>query len=135
MHDCRHFRVVNLVAPKAILLVEDDPSVANSLRLLLTIERHQVVVVADGERALAEYEEGKYDLVITDLSMPGIDGLDLAGLIKARAPQQPVLLVTAHAETVSNNEKARLQYVDAMLAKPFSQEQLHEALKAVFPHS
>lgn len=124
---------MNLVAPKLILLVEDDPSVANSLCLLLTIDRHQVVVVGDGERALAKYEEGKYDLVITDFSMPGIDGLDLAGLIKARAPRQPVLLVTAHAETVSNNEKARLQYVDAMLAKPFSQQELHDALRAVFP--
>ena len=123
-----------MIFPKSILVVEDDQSVAESLRLLLTIDRHQVEVVDDGEKALAKYKEGKYDLVITDFAMPGIDGLDLAGLIKARAPQQPVLLVTAHAETVSNNEKGRLQYVDGLLAKPFAAPQLQEAIRAVFPY-
>jgi FixJ family two-component response regulator len=69
----------------------------------------------------------------TDFAMPGVDGLDLAGLIKALAPQQPVVLVTAHGETVLNTETARLERVDAMLAKPFSQQQLHETLRVVFP--
>jgi CheY-like chemotaxis protein len=122
------------IAPKSILVVEDDPSVADSLRLLLTIDRHYVDIVGDGEKALARYGEGKYDLVIVDFAMPGIDGLDLAGLIKARAPQQRILLVTAYAEMVSKNEKGRLQqYADALLAKPFGPQQLHEALRAVFP--
>src|SRR5262249_691692 len=124
--------ISHMISPKSILVVEDDPSVADSLRLLLTIDRHQVEVVNDGEKALARYDEGKYDLVITDFSMPGIDGLDLAGLIKARAPEQPVLLITAHGETVSSTEKARLERIDVMLAKPFSQQQLQEALRSVF---
>ena len=72
------------------------------------------------------------DLVITDFLMPGIDGLELARLIKAGTPQRPVLLITAHEETVSRREKARLQHVDAMLTKPFSHEQLLDALRAVF---
>ena len=121
------------IAPKSILVVEDDPSVADSLRLLLTIDRHYVEIVGDGEKALAKYEGGNYDLVIVDFAMPGMDGLDLAELIKARAPQQRVLLVTAYAEMVSNNEKGRLQYADALLAKPFGAPQLHDALRAVFP--
>jgi CheY-like chemotaxis protein len=122
-----------MISPKSILVVEDDPSVADSLRLLLSIDRHQVEVVDDGEKALARYQEGKYDLVITDFAMPGVDGLDLAGVIKARAPGQPVVLVTAYAETVSSSEKARLERVDAMLPKPFSQQQLHDTLRVVFP--
>jgi DNA-binding response OmpR family regulator len=121
-----------MILPKSILVVEDDPSVAEALRLLLTIDRHQIEVAGDGETTLAKYQEGKYDLVITDFSMPGIDGLDLAGLIRARAPQQLVLLVTAHAETVSSNEKGRLQYIDGMLAKPFAAPQLQEAIRTVF---
>ena len=123
--------ILQPIMPKSILVVEDDPSVADSLRLLLTIDRHYVEIVGDGEKALAKYGEGKYDLVIVDFAMPGIDGLDLAGLIKARAPQQRV--VTAYAETVSNNEKGRLEYADALLAKPFSQ--LQDALRAVFPEN
>jgi two-component system response regulator FlrC len=122
------------IAPKSILVVEDDPSVADALRLLLTIDRHRVEIVGDGEKALARCQVGKFDLVITDLVMPGIDGLDLAGLIKSGAPEQPVILITAHAETIATTEKARMQRVDALLAKPFSQEQLREALSTVFPY-
>jgi CheY-like chemotaxis protein len=91
-------------------------------------------VVDNGEKALAMCGDGKFDLVITDLLLPGIDGLDLAGLIKAGAPQQPVILITAHAGTVATTEKARLQRVDAVLAKPFSQEELQDALSTVFPY-
>jgi DNA-binding response OmpR family regulator len=50
-----------MMFPKSILVVEDDPSVAESLRLLLAIDRHQVEVVDDGEKAMAKYREGKYD--------------------------------------------------------------------------
>jgi two-component system response regulator FlrC len=124
---------MHTIAPKSILVVEDDRSVADSLSLLLRIDRHQVEVVFDGETALARYKEGKYDLVMTDFAMPGVDGLDLAGLIKARVPEQPVVLVTAYAETMLSSETARLERVDAMLPKPFSQQQLHDTLRVVFP--
>jgi CheY-like chemotaxis protein len=125
--------ITHMILPKSILVVEDDPSVADTLRLLLTIDRHQVEVVENGEKAMARYQEGKYDLVITDFSMGGVDGLDLAGLIKARAPEQPVVLVTAFGEAVLSGEVARLERVDAMLPKPFSQQQLNDTLKVVFP--
>src|SRR5215472_6186878 len=124
---------MDIIAPKSILVVEDDRSVAESLSLLLRIDRHQVEVVCDGETAMAMYEEGKYDLVMTDFAMPGVDGLDLAGLIKARAPEQPVVLVTAYGEAVLSGEVARLERVDAMLPKPFSQQQLNDTLRVVFP--
>ena len=124
---------MDTLAPKSILVVDDDPSVADALRLLLKVDGHKVEVAGNGETALAKYKVGNHDLVIAAFLMPGMDGLELARLIKALSPRQPILLVTAHFETVSNSEKARLQYVDALLAKPFSPEQLREAIRAAFP--
>jgi CheY-like chemotaxis protein len=124
---------LSTIAPKSILVVDDDPSVAKSLKVLLRVNKHQVEVANDGETALAKHEGGGHDLVITDFVMPGIDGLELARLIKARVPHQPILMITGYLEAVSNEEKARLQHVDGLLGKPFTQSQLHEALSAVFP--
>ena len=115
-------------------MVDDDPSVADALRLLLKIDGHEVEVASDGETALAKHKVGNHDLVIADFLMPGIDGLELARLIRARVPRQPILLITAHFETVSKREKARLQHVDALLEKPYSAKQLREALRAVLAH-
>ena len=113
--------------------MDDDPSVARALKVLLRVKKHQVEVACDGETALAKHEGGSHDLVITDFMMPGIDGLELARLIKARVPHQLVLLITGYLEAVSNEEKARLQHVDGLLGKPFSASQLHAALNVVFP--
>ena len=126
--------MMDTIAPKSILVVEDDPSVAKSLSLLLAIDKHQVEIVGDGKTALVRYKVGSHDLVIADFFMPGMDGLELARLIRADIPQQPIVLVTAHFETISSSEKARLQHVDALLEKPFSAQQLNEALRAVLPH-
>jgi CheY-like chemotaxis protein len=125
---------MKVLTPKSILVVDDEPSVASTLSLLLMIDKHQVEVAADGEQGLTKYKERKYDLVITDLLMPGIDGLELARLVKERNPQQPILLITGHMERVSNSGELRLQNIEALLGKPFSLLQLQEALRAVFPH-
>jgi CheY-like chemotaxis protein len=124
---------MNSLAPKSILVVDDEQLVADTLSLLLMIDRHRVQVAGDGETALAGYKEGRYDLVITDLMMPGIDGLELARLIKAQVPQQRILLVSGHLGAVSNRDKMQLQNIDGLLAKPFSPEQLRQAVRAVFP--
>jgi CheY-like chemotaxis protein len=126
---------VRTITPKSILVVEDDSAVAKALCLLLSCDRHQVEAVGDGEAAIARYDAGRrYDLVITDFAMPGIDGLELARILKERASEKPVLLLTAHVESVSSREKARLQYVDGMVGKPFTLEELNEVLVAMFPH-
>jgi len=106
--------------------------VANTLRMVLMVNRHRVEIVESGESAMALYAEGKYDLVITDFLMSGMDGLELARLIKERVPQQPIVVVTAHAETVSKDDRRRL-HIEAVLEKPFSVEQLQEVLAAIFP--
>jgi CheY-like chemotaxis protein len=120
------------IAPKSILVVDDEPSVVESLRLLLRIKRHQVEVAEDGEQALAMYAKGKYDLVITDCAMPEMNGVELARLIRERVPEQPILMITAYKETVTRYEKWQ-SCIDGMVAKPFSLEELQEALAKIFP--
>ena len=74
---------------KSILLVEDDPAVRESIRLLLSIDRHTVTEAANGREALHIFTGSRYDLVITDYLMPEMLGDELAQNIKNLAPTQP----------------------------------------------
>jgi CheY-like chemotaxis protein len=118
--------------PKRILVVEDELLVAETIRRLLVVGGHTAEIVHDGEQALALFEPGKYDLVITDFRLPNMDGLELAQAIKQRAPVLPIILITAHAEAIGKG-MGKVSNVDFLIGKPFSVEQLQAGLKAVFP--
>jgi CheY-like chemotaxis protein len=83
---------------KSILLVDDDPAVRASIKLLLSIDRHTVTEAADGHEALQLFTGSRYDLVIIDYRMPGMLGDELARNIKNLSPAQPILMVTAYLE-------------------------------------
>jgi CheY-like chemotaxis protein len=110
--------------------VDDEPIVAEALRRLLKAFNHQVEVAGDGESALELFGEGSFDLVITDYRMPGIDGLELAKLIRERAPQQPILMMTGHMEGLSR--AASQTSVDAVLPKPCKFEEFRDAFVRIF---
>src|SRR5581483_1123233 len=99
--------------------VDDEPAVADTIRMVLAFHGHNVEIADAAESALAVFEPGKYDLVITDLSLPKMDGFGLARAIKERAPTQPIILVTAYAESIQG-DKERLAKVDFLMGKPFS---------------
>jgi CheY-like chemotaxis protein len=119
------------ITPKQILVVDDQEMVAETIRMLLTISGHKVDVAKDGEEALAMFGAGKYDLVVTDLSLPRMDGFELAAAIKERSPAQPIILITAHAESIKA-DKERLSKVDFVMGKPFSVEQIREVIAKIF---
>ena len=77
-----------------ILVVDDDPGVRFALTEVLRERGHRVVTAASGHEALGKLEG--VDVVVTDLAMPGMDGLELVSRIAARSPDLPVVLVTAH---------------------------------------
>jgi len=77
-----------------ILVVEDNAAVRMAYRLLLKAAGHGVSEAADGDEAIAKLGVGVFDLVITDLWMPGIDGFQVIAEAKRRSPQTPVLAVT-----------------------------------------
>ena len=107
-----------------ILLVEDDPAVRQSIKLLLSIDRHEVTEAANGHEALQLFTGSRYDLVITDYLMPGMLGDELAQNIKAIAPAQPILMVTAYLEKLVDAGKP----ADAVLGKPLSIDNLRRAM-------
>jgi len=120
------------VAPKRILVVDDEPSVAQTMRLILKIDRHEVEVAEDGATALAMFEAGRHDLVITDFKMSNMDGLELARAIRVLCPGQPIILVTAYLEALQSNQ-ATLSDINTLLGKPFSTGALRAAVAALFP--
>jgi len=83
---------------KRILVVDDEPFVCDAVKMMLNFDGHVVQTASNAKEALAMFEEGKFDLVITDFAMPIMKGDELAAAIKARCPNQPVVMITAYAE-------------------------------------
>jgi two-component system cell cycle sensor histidine kinase/response regulator CckA len=110
--------------PHRILVVDDEPFVCDALKMLLEFDGHKVQTAHNAPDALAMYEPGKFDLVITDYSMPQMKGDELAVAIKERVPAQPVVMVTAYAEML----KLPIKGVDFVISKPFPLESLREAI-------
>jgi CheY-like chemotaxis protein len=109
---------------KRILLVEDDPGARESIKLLLSIDRHIVTEASGGEQALELLKGQSFDLVILDYFMPGMRGSQLALHIKEIAPALPTVMITAYVEKLSASEKP----VDAVIGKPFGIEVLRQAI-------
>ena len=120
------------VPPKRILIAEDDPIVAHTLRMALTVDGHSIDIAEDGGQALGMFEAGEHNLVITDFRMPNMDGLELAEAIKARSPTTPVILITAHLEMVKGTG-GKVSNVDVLLGKPCSIPELLGAMQKLFP--
>jgi CheY-like chemotaxis protein len=114
---------------KSILLVDDDPAVRESIKLLLSIDRHVVTEAASGHEALQLFTGSRYDYVITDYFMPEMLGEQLAQNIKSLAPGQPVLMITAYVEKLV---KAGT-HADAVLGKPLSVDDLRQAMAMAPP--
>ena len=112
------------VSGKNILLVEDDPSVRQSIKLLLHIDRHTVTEAANGREALQLFTGSRYDLVITDYLMPEMLGDKLAQELRNLTPSQPILMVTAYPEKLAVAGKP----ADGVLAKPFGLDELRQAV-------
>ena len=110
-----------------ILVVDDEPTVCRAIMLLLKHDGHTVQTAESGAAALALYEAGKFDLVITDYSMPDMKGDQLAALIKQHRPGQPIIMATAFADDLKSGGKLNGN-VDFLLNKPFSLEALRAAV-------
>ena len=112
------------VMGKRILLADDQPEVRELTKMLLGMDEHIVTEAANGREALALFQQERFDLVITDYTMPLMKGDELARNIKRLAPSEPVLMITGSA---SEPEGIRGS-VDAFLEKPFSFQDLRQAV-------
>src|SRR6266566_9786469 len=117
---------------RRILVVDDEPFVCDAVKMMLTFDGHVVETASNGRDALAIFEVGKFDLVITDFAMPNMKGDELAAAIKARSPKQPIVMITAYAEMLQSSGNP-LKGVDFIISKPFLLENLREAIARVTP--
>jgi DNA-binding response OmpR family regulator len=113
-----------------ILVVDDEALVGESIKLLLNHEGHKVCHVQSGEAALAELAQRKFDLVITDFLMPGMQGDELVASIRQLASAQPIIMVTAFLQEFKVFGQLAGQ-PDAVLLKPFSLTELCDAIDRV----
>jgi len=119
-------RLAVAVAVQTILLVDDDPGVRYALTEVLRDRGYRVIAVDSGPRALAALEG--VDVVVTDLSMPGMDGLELVSQISARVPALPVILLTAHGSD-SLVRIASSRGACCCLSKPFDIDEIARAVE------
>lgn len=113
-----------------ILLVDDEPGVRFALSEVLRDRGYHVLVASSGAEALKALASADIDIVVTDFSMPGMDGLELCTRITASAPRLPVLLLTAHG---SEQLRKRASSCGACgcLTKPFDIDEIAQEIEQV----
>src|SRR5512141_2120080 len=122
---------MSAMVPGEILLVDDDPDLLRLISLRLTSAGYRVRTADSGETALAALAVQRPAAVITDLRMPGIDGMQLFAAIHRQHPAMPVIILTAHG-TIPDAVTATQKGVFGFLTKPFdSQELLQKVAAAV----
>ncbi|HEX5137564.1 MAG TPA: HD domain-containing phosphohydrolase [Planctomycetota bacterium] len=116
-----------MVAPAKILVVDDEEQIAQLLAGILRSDGHDAEYVTDGEAALARLRDGGFDLMMTDLRMPKMDGMRLIREAKDIAPDVDALVMTAYATTDTAVGALRTGVTD-YLSKPFGLEQVRASI-------
>jgi DNA-binding response OmpR family regulator len=116
---------------KRILLVEDDRDISHLVKLHLEDEGYSVDVAADGSEGLAKAQGLGYDLVVLDLMLPGVDGLEICRRLRGETDYVPILMLTAKASEIDRIVGLELG-ADDYLTKPFSVRELVARVKAIF---
>lgn len=116
-------------AVRKVLVVDDDPVVAKSFDRVLSGKGYAVITAANGEEALNKLRSENYDVVFTDIKMPGMNGLEVAERVKASQPWLPVVIVTGYG-TDANEAQAEAAGVAGFLRKPLSPEMIESSARA-----
>ena len=114
-----------------VLIVDDESGMREFLSILLRKEGYAVSLADGAEKALDLLQRGEFDLVISDISMPGLSGIDVLRQTRAANPDIPVILITAYASTESAVEALKLGAYDYLL-KPFDVEELKNVVRNAF---
>src|SRR3972149_7884128 len=113
-----------------ILVVEDEPTIATGLRDDLELEGFTVEVADDGTAALSRILEGKFDLILLDLMLPGMDGLEVCRQARLKGDRTPVIMLTAKGQEVDKVVGLEVG-ADDYVTKPFSRRELLARIKAL----
>lgn len=123
------------IGPKRILYIDDEPLLRELVKSLLDLDLHTVHDAEDGTAGLAAFQRAKalgepYDIVITDLGMPGMDGREVARQLKAESPDTPVIMMTGWGLMMKSSGENH-EHIDAVVSKPARLHELREALARV----
>lgn len=114
-------------ALRKVLVVDDDPVVGKSFNRVLSQDKGYVVITAqNAAEALERLREQEYDVVFTDIKMPGMDGVELTERVKASRPWTPVVIITGYG-TTANEQRAKAAGVSDFMRKPLSPEMIEES--------
>lgn len=106
-----------------VLVVEDEEAVRDYVSRVLTMHGHTVLVANDGAQAVELMNDHHFDLLVSDIAMPMMDGISLALKVRATRPHVPIILMTGFA-----NERQRAHnlslLIEGLLSKPFTMDQL-----------
>ncbi|NQT82934.1 response regulator, partial [bacterium] len=121
-----------IVRKAIVLIVDDNREVTSTLRQMLESASHEVTAVTDGQKGISKYQESKFDIVITDIGMPGLSGWDVSKAIKAYDPDARIILITAWGAQL---DQARIKECGASIVihKPFEKNKILSAIKDLLP--
>jgi DNA-binding response OmpR family regulator len=120
-------RVVGDKVPRHILVMEDDLSVAKGLEMVLTEEGYDVSLAGTGSLALEAFKQKRYDLLVADLRLPDMNGMEVIKKVKAEKPDTEVVVITGYGTASTAVEAMKLGAHD-FLPKPFTEEQIKAAI-------
>jgi DNA-binding response OmpR family regulator len=118
-----------------VLVVDDDPVIVNLLQVNFEIEGYEVLTATAGESGLAQARSGNPDVIVLDVMMPGIDGIEVARRLRAddATSRIPIILLSAKAQ--SSDVQAGLAVADEYVTKPFEPLELLDRVAAVLAQS
>ena len=116
-----------MVATRRILVVDDEPMVATSCRRILAADGDEVETAGSGHEGLSLALSEHFDLVMADLKMPDLDGMELVRTLRKRRPETAIIIITGYGTVPSAVEAAKLGVSD-YIEKPFTPQQIREAV-------
>ncbi|HUO34084.1 MAG TPA: HD domain-containing phosphohydrolase [Candidatus Acidoferrum sp.] len=119
--------------PERILVVDDEEAIREVVSTLLTAQGYECTTASNGRLGLDAFRKGSFDLVLSDIVMPEMDGLKLLGELRLEDPDVPVIMVTAMHDIAIALEAIRAGAYDYIL-KPFEKDQLHLSVRRALEH-
>jgi CheY-like chemotaxis protein len=123
-----HMKTNGVTRQICVLVVDDDPMVAQAARIMLEFLGHEVEVAKDANEGLDKAGKKRFDIVFTDYDMPGMKGDELALTLKRLDPERPVAMVTAYVDVLGDTPA-----VDMAISKPFMLQHLRDAISTLVP--
>ncbi|MBZ0263420.1 response regulator [bacterium] len=114
-----------------ILLIDDEEELVTTLVERLEIRGMEAEAVTNGHEGLERMHHGEFDVVVADLKMPGLSGLETIDILREKYPQVKIILITGHGRGSDEELDQKLEGVDNILMKPFDINTLVEKIREV----